>query len=435
MSRIKTFCIQLGILVALLAAVELGARLFEPYLQGPSVREVRLNVQPYMMFTPRFTQRPAWRNADTDERTPSTMTFNNFGFTEAYDFSLVPDADFIKLHGKHDGEKLVLLTGGSAAAGNGATGNDTTIAARLQHHLSAGSGGTRYRVINLAMGSWSSYQQFIGLSLFGLPLNPDWIVVMDGANDAAVACPQGSGAGYPMTWPKFLYLTQYGGNVYSLPDALLGHSALLRIVTGQRPAPPLPSKLVYDESDPDRRFDIKVAGLTIAEEDRQVEFYLHSQLNVMELFHRANVVFSTQPQLYDNAVAASYRAALRPGAADATRAKLTSELDAYMARSRTAACDPKANFQPQGYFMGRSSLRMMQMVAEAKSEIQSRRLVYFNTESLLPLDLKKRQPLFRDNLHLTDLGQDRLGAIYATAILSADQAKPIDLTSFTKDQE
>ena len=432
MSSIKKFSIQLVIFVALVVAVELAARLIEPRIQGPSVAALRLVVQPYMMFTaPNVDGRP-WTNVVKNEPVPSTMKFNNFGFAEAFDFSLAPDPDYLKQHRKRAGEKLVLFTGGSAAAGHGATANDKTIASRMEFHLNEHSGGTRYRVINLGMGSWISYQQFIGLSLFGLPLDPDWVVVMDGANDAQIACPLGSGAAYPMEWAKFLYLTQYGGNERSLPEILLRHSALLRLATGQKPSPPLPQRLVLDPGEADRRFDIKMAGLTMAEEDRQIEFYLQSQRNVLELFHRANVLFSTQPQLYDNAVANSYRAAFRPGAADEIRVKLKAELDAYMAQSGNAPCGSQANSYPLGYFMGRSSLHLMEMAARMQAEESSRHVVYYNTEPALPLELKQREPYFLDNVHMSDHGQDRLGAFYAQAILSAERGTAFDLSTFTK---
>ena len=261
MSAIKRFCIQFAILVGLIVAVEVVARRIEPSLQEPPLSRLNLTVQPFMMFTAQPRDRRTWTNSITHESVPSTLKSNNFGFSELFDFQLTPDPEYLKHHRKHAGEKLVLFTGGSAAAGYGATANDRTIASRMESHLNERAGGQRYRVVNLAMGSWISYQQFIGLSLFGLPLNPDWIVVMDGANDAQVACPLGSGAGYPMEWAKFVYLTQYGGNDRSVPEALLRHSALIRIATGQKPSPPLPSNLVVDPSETDKRFDIKVAGL------------------------------------------------------------------------------------------------------------------------------------------------------------------------------
>ena len=104
------------------------------------------------------------------------MTFNNLGFNVASDFSMPPSAEFISQYAAKPGEKLVLITGGSVVHGVGATSNENTIAAQLEATLNARQSTYKYRVLNLGMGSWIAYQQFLGLSLFGLALKPDWIV-------------------------------------------------------------------------------------------------------------------------------------------------------------------------------------------------------------------------------------------------------------------
>lgn len=434
MSSLRTISIQLSTLAVLLLGVEWAARVIEPLVQRP-VADLQLAVQPYMMFTAPNRDGSPLYNKVKNEPVQSTMRFNNFGFAESFDFQLVPAPDYLEQHRRHAGEKLVLLTGGSAAAGHGATANDKTIASRMERYLNGRSRGPHYRVVNLAMSSWSSYQEFIGLSLFGLPLDPDWIVVMDGVNDGSVACSQGGGAGHPMEWAKFLYFAQYGGRDRSASEVLLRHSALLRLATGLKPAPPPPSEIFFDESEADKRFELKVAGLTIAEQDRQIEFYLQSQRNMLALFHRSNVILSTQPQLYDNAVAASYRAAFGPNASEASRAKLRAELDQYMDRSKDDSCSSQGNSKPGGYFIGRSSLRLMELAAHSeREESPARTVVYYNTESVFSLDLKKREPNFMDNVHMSDRGQDRIADFYADAILSAERGAPLDLRSFTKDE-
>src|SRR5262249_40602894 len=156
---------------------------------------------PYMMFVAPQGNDPVWRNTETKTDIPSHVKFNNFGFTVDGDFSLPLSEEFVSKNAKKPGEKLVLITGGSVVHGVGATSNDKTIAGRLEHVLNQQQSEVHYRVINLGMGSWIAYQQFIGLSLFGLPLRPDWIVVMDGHNDGATVCAQGSGVANPMNWP------------------------------------------------------------------------------------------------------------------------------------------------------------------------------------------------------------------------------------------
>src|SRR5262249_9638817 len=159
---------------------------------------------------------------------------------------------------------LVMITGGSVVHGVGATANDRTIAARLEQHLNERSKGRHYRVINMGMGSWIAYQQFIGLSLFGLPLNPDWIIVMDGHNDAQSGCALSSGGGNRLWWPRFLYVLNGGSLNEPNPviDAIARHSALFRLVSGidpqARKGPP--QGLVVDNNERDKRFIFKVGG-------------------------------------------------------------------------------------------------------------------------------------------------------------------------------
>ena len=91
---------------------------------------------------------------------------------------------------------------------------------------------TTYRVLNMAMGSWIAYQQFIGLSLFAKPLNPDWVVVFDGTMMEA-ACGYGTGPGNPLGWPKMLYYS-YGQKLdKGLIENIAEHSALLRLLLGR----------------------------------------------------------------------------------------------------------------------------------------------------------------------------------------------------------
>ena len=95
-------------------------------------------------------------------------------------------------------EKVVLFTGGSAAWGVGATATDRTVAGRMQYYLNTLQSGQRYTVINVAMGSWIAFQQFIGLQQWGSQFDPDGIVSMDGFNDAGVGCNYSQGPGNPM---------------------------------------------------------------------------------------------------------------------------------------------------------------------------------------------------------------------------------------------
>ncbi len=429
----KTALIQLTIFAALCGFLEMVARYFEPWFKRPDV-ELGLILQPYMMIAARSGGAFVWQDVIANRPIPSTIEFNNYGFAERFDYTMVPDAAYLQQYGKKPGERIVLISGGSVVHGVGATANDKTIAAQLMRHLNERSGGPHYRVINIGMGSWIAYQQFIGLSLFGLPFHPDWIIVMDGHNDGATPCAQGSGVGNPLGWPKLLYLTSGGTGQQISPvlKTLARLSALIRIISGIKPdtrgeAPP---GLYFDESDPDSRFLIKMAGLKVAEEDRQVEFYLQAQRNVLALFQHANVVLSSQPYMYDNAITPTYRRAVSPTATDTERSTLEADLDRYMAVNQENACSSKLGPYLLGYFMGRSALRLKDLAAAAQAADGSRRIIYLNTEAALPVDPKLRQNYFIDNAHLSDLGQDRIGELFADLILDTERGVNFDYAAF-----
>ena len=433
--------IAVGISTILCVGVlEGGARLFERDVGG--MANMSLNMTPWMMFAGQPMTNPVWRNVETKTDVPSTMKFNNLGFMGTIDFSVPPSREFLQAYEKKPGERLVAITGGSVVHGVGATANDKTTAAQLEAILNAQQSTHRYRVANLGMGSWIAYQQFIGLSLFGLPIKPDWIVVMDGHNDAAVACPHGSGAGNPMGWPQMLYLTGGGegtGRKAPFLEWALRNSAIARVVTGRRAemaASTQFDQLSFDEDDPDKRFVIKLRDLTISVLDKQVDFYVRSEQNVKELFSAANVLFSTQPHLHDDAVSPFYRKAfdLEAGARDlqAAKARLKDDLDAFMAMNSGKKCDDKVAPVSLGYFLGRAALQMEQIAPRWAAESKSRSIRYVNTEMVFPNNYDLRLPNFVDNAHLSDRGQKRLAEYFAGFILEADLNVPFDVGNFAK---
>ena len=430
-SRVIAVCI--GTLLGLVA-IEGLSRFLE---DGPKAGEaLDLTLQPYMMFAVNGNARNlVWRNVETKTDIPSKMSFNNFGFAEDRDFSFPVNDAFVKEFGKKPQEKLILITGGSVVHGVGATANDRTIAGELQRTLNERQSRHKYRVVNLGMGSWIAYQEFVGLSLFGLPLRPDWIVAMDGHNDGAVVCSQGSGPGNPMEWPKILYLTGGGrGATHQGPmmQWLVDHTAAARVITGQRQAAPNDHLgLVYiDHEEPDARFRMKLRGLKFADIDRQVDFYLQAQRNMMDLFSSANILLSSQPLLHQNAVTPNYREAFAfantYAESEAKKRLLSAELDAYMTKTKDTKCDSKVASQALGYFMARSAMRLDQAVAAWSAESPNRSVLYTNVEMLFSELYGMRLPNFIDNAHLSDLGQRRIAEFFAGYILQTDLGTPFN---------
>lgn len=421
--------------------IEGSARIFEGMEKGKPVREMQLDMQPYMMFVSSTDDHPTWRNIITSTDVPSRMTFNNLYFNFSGDFTLPLGQEFIGRYGKKPDEKLVLITGGSAVHGVGATSNEKTTAGQLEARLNAAQSTQKYRVLNLAMGSWIAYQEFVGLSLFGLPLKPDWVVVMDGHNDGAVACISGSGAANPMNWPLMLYLTGGGegaGPKSALVQWLIDNTSIGRVITGARPPKPNPmlDRITFDDAEPDKRFVVKMRDLTMSVLDKQVDFYLQSQRNVTELFSSANILLSSQPLLAENVLSASYRSAFefgeKPEAAAAGKERLKADLDQFMKQNGDTSCNSGLTPQILSYFMARSALRLEKAASEWAAQSTTRSIRYSNVDIAFPGSARLREPNFIDNVHLTDLGQKRTAELFAGYILETDLKIPFSPAAFAQ---
>lgn len=428
-SGLKLVAINLFFLVLFVGVLELFGRLIGSDDQASGRSHLELNLQPYMMFSYRRDKDPVWIDTLSDRTIPSTMVFNNYGFALDYDLALWADPGVGAAEPSVDDVRTVVITGGSVVHGVGATSNSNTIAGQLERILNESQSRYTYRVVNLGMGSWIAYQQFLGLSLFGTRFEPDWVVVMDGHNDGAVPCGHGSGPGNPLGWPKMLYLTGGGDGVESLNAVtrmLVEHSWTARQLTGIDPAAHnrQMSRVYIDDSDPDRRFDIKMSNNTVRGLDKQVRFYLDAQRNVKDLFSDANVLFSTQPLMYGNALGDSYRDAFSvvsdESALISARARLKDSLDTYMSKNGDVECGAQIASQTLGYFMGRSALALERAVEGWDAESEDRRVFYLNAEFAMPLEPHLRKPHFVDNAHMTDLGQRQTAEYFAGLILEED---------------
>jgi hypothetical protein len=424
--------IGLGVLLGSLI-IEGLSRFFEP--EPTLAAGLEFTLHPYVMFSASGARSFIWHNQETNTDISSRLRVNNLGFAETHDFTFPVDDAFVQEFGRKPDERLVLITGASVVHGVGATSNENTLAGQLQRALNEKQSEQRYRVINLGMGGWNAYQEFVGLSIFGAPLRPDWVVTMDGTLDGSTVCAQGTGPGNPFQWPKLLYLA--GGGQQASPRGpalqwLIGHSAAARLVTGQDKAAPNTQigETFTDPDEPDPRFQIKVRGLTIGSLDRQVDFYLQAHRNMVDLFPSANLLLGSAPHLHNNAVTNTYRPAfdysLSPAEAASEKRKLAAELDAYMAAAKNTKCDSRANSPTLGYFMARSALRQEQSVAEWSTHPSNRKVLYTNVEMLFSNLFGIRLPYFIDNAHLSDLGHRRIAEFFAGYILRTDLGIPFD---------
>jgi len=89
---------------------------------------------------------------------------------------------FTDLGPKLPNEIRVVITGGSAAQ-SWRIGPNCTLDARIKAELERHFPDRTIRIVNLAGAAWKSFQELIGVQLYGLPLTPDLVVVLDGFND------------------------------------------------------------------------------------------------------------------------------------------------------------------------------------------------------------------------------------------------------------
>jgi hypothetical protein len=88
---------------------------------------------------------------------------------------------------KQRGEFRIILIGGSGAQGWGATSNRAMLYSRLEEVLNERTQGNPHvSVMNMAMGSSLTYQNYISLNRWGHALLPDMILTYSGRNDFAV---------------------------------------------------------------------------------------------------------------------------------------------------------------------------------------------------------------------------------------------------------
>ena len=113
--------------------------------------------------------------------------------------------------------KLAFLLGGSAAFGDGATSNETTITGFLNKHQ------TEYHFVNAGVPSWNSTQEFYRVAMQLLKYRPALIVVYDGFNDVSIdAGYREEGTDVPPGTPEsYPDLARWVDDIRAQPDAPL----------------------------------------------------------------------------------------------------------------------------------------------------------------------------------------------------------------------
>ena len=304
MKTFRLVAINVLIFFALLAGLELFFR-----AKGPSANAaieqpngIQLHVLPYVMFANgAYSRYSTWQNIFTGQNEKADVRVNNEGYNDPRDF------DWRKPYAKAANEKVVLLVGGSTVWGVGSTGFATTIAGALQSELARAQSNTKYTVINLGMGSWIAYQQFIGLEMWGSQFDPDWVVIMDGHNDAGVGCAYSQGPVNPLYFPVIKNLVDaYSATGLTQPvylrswleNEIINYSAAYRALTGKKYIPATDLDLTnQDQTRGEARKIILPTKLSAARD--MLRFYVKATKASLSLFPHAKYILSTQPMVND----------------------------------------------------------------------------------------------------------------------------------------
>jgi len=249
---------------------------------------IRFEFQPYTGF-----HHPA--NADVEEVFRGQryhFRTNNYGFLTPY--TMYPFNAGRTSPGRFEkgaNDRVVLLSGGSAAYGWGASSNERTISYVLAAELNRRDPAHRWHVVNLAMGGWIAYQQQIALDLYGSEFDGDWIVLFDGRNDIYVPTIQGERV------PNY-FLSTGQRRLDAVFDDAEHLSAWQRM-------PVFAYRRLADRL---QQVGAPLPAVTTSEEfTNAVRFYKHSLERIVARFHDRKILLMTQPlSEYPSIVAPAY---------------------------------------------------------------------------------------------------------------------------------
>jgi hypothetical protein len=441
-SRLFVIAINLLVFVGLLVTAELVYRAVATSKRIASNNEDNplrffwTMYRPFVMFTATSLQNRLFVNVykqGKESKFVGKFILNSDGFVMNHEL------DFSKAYPKAANERFILFTGGSAAWGVGATSDHNTVPARMEYYLNRYQSKYNYRVFNFAMGSWISFQEFVGLAYWGRSYDPDWVVTMDGVNDGTLVCGEAKGAGKPMhndSIEAYIMGYLFGQNRPDffrgkLEDILLRYSSLYRGITGKSPLN-LPKNLKYiTESTPESRTNA-IRDVAWIEVDRQVRFYLDTERQIANLFPKAKVILSTQPMV--NQFRGHFMNIYDYPAGSREREKAIEELEKALRAvydvMKGGRCGDRLKGENFGYFFASIALGT-ERLAQTMSKEQGRPIIYENMGRFFEDAFESRKPYFIDPVHMSEQGMDVVAQKYAEMILLQDFGKAVKIV---KDQ-
>jgi hypothetical protein len=424
MKVLRVILINALIFMFLLAGVEIFYRFKAGNIAvAGTPNGLALALKPYVVFAnPSNFHYTEWVNLFTGEHIKADARSNNEGYNDPRDF------DWKKPYNKAPNEKVVLAVGGSTMWGLGSTNWDNTIAGSMQKTLNEAQSETKYTVINLGMGSWIAYQQFIGLEMWGATFKPDWVVVMDGHNDAGVGCSTSQGVTNPLYFPVIKgYIDAYLGAGVTRPvffrgsweNELIRLSAAYRAITGESY---IKDPLEYDSANKDNNDNLRkvIIPTKMGASRDMLRFYIKATEASLSLFPQAKYILSTQPMVntFTGDFVDTYKNSPSEGGG-AEVEKRDRDLEVYLSAHENELCST-GNYAPSfAYVFGKGAYALEKMAAEKRAE--GRFVQYYNIGRIFPIERADRIKYFLDPPHLNDAGANVVGKFYASRILAVDK--------------
>ena len=147
-------------------------------------------------------------------RTPFLNT-NNMGFRGKEDYSylpsVVPDSNY----------RYIVMLGNSSVFGALSTSDEQCISSHLERILNnCYKAGKRFKVLNLGVGFYNSFQELISFMLYGVKYKPEFVVTFDGFIDIIMAL---QNKNVPLTSANFYYTKEIFDKV-NLKDLKLANT-------------------------------------------------------------------------------------------------------------------------------------------------------------------------------------------------------------------
>jgi hypothetical protein len=363
------------------------------------------NIQPYIMFSTPASENNLriWNDQYKKTNIKSLIIQNEQGFPSK------ERINYAKKYDNNNREDLVILTGGSAAWGVGATDNESTLDGVLEKRLNEKK--KNFKVLNMAMGGWKSEQEFIALGMYGKNFAPEYIICMDGVNDVAVAVAHSQGAGYPMYYASMeaffkAYCFSQLKPVFfrgKIENEILKYSYFARWITGNTP---ISFSVTRDFSDPQiERSIIREANAGDAE--LQLQIYEQMLENISLLFPDSKIIFALQPVPFDfkETFHRLPNEPLTPKVIFAKQSRLNETLKNLKNQKAGLSAWPEA----RQWFLESAEIRISNLCEKINKKRKIKQTYFINLNKTFPQKFEERKQYFIDPVHCNNDGYQIIG--------------------------